>query len=218
MDRMRPTRSVTRRSAMAAVCFAAASTAALSSCGSSGPTVPLEAPEERPTQYGFWMDSRVCAGCASCVVACREASGTPDECEARRTIISYTFDQGESRFVSVSCMHCAQPACVAVCPAGAIRKRTDGIVVVDQNRCIGCKYCHASCPFGVPHYTSLGMDKCDCCLGAGVKPGEGPYCVQACPANALHYGKLEDLNQQAERAAGKVRLLESPTSPSFYLT
>lgn len=217
MDRMKPARSVTRRSALAA-CVAAASTAALSSCVPPGSAASSEAPKKGLAQYGFWMDSRVCAGCASCVAACREANSTPDDCEARRRIISYVFDRGESRFVSVSCMHCAQPACVAVCPAGAITKRADGIVEVDQSRCIGCKYCHASCPFGVPHYTSLGMDKCDCCLGAGIKPGKDPYCVQACPAKALQYGKLEDLHRRAEEAVGKVGLLESPTEPSFYLT
>lgn len=203
---------------MAAVCAAAASTAALSSCGSTDPAVSSDASERGLVQYGFWMDSRVCAGCASCVEACREANGTPDGCEARRKVVLYDFDQGESRYVSVSCMHCAQPACVAVCPAGAISKRADGIVAVDQSRCIGCKYCQAACPFGAPHYTPLGMDKCDCCLGAGVKPGKDPHCVQACPARALRYGEIEDLYRQAKEAAGRVRLLESATEPSFCLT
>lgn len=218
MDRVKSVRSVTRRSAVAAACVAATSLATFSSCSSRDSAVSSTVPPKKRTQYGFWMDSKTCVGCASCVAACQEAIGTPDNCEARRKLISYNFNQGESRFVSISCMHCAQPACVTVCPAGALSKRVDGIVVVDLDRCIGCKYCHESCPFGVPSYTSRGMDKCDCCLGAGVEPGQEPYCVQACPTKALRYGELEDLRHQAEREVGKVSLLEVFTEPSFYLS
>ncbi|BAK44773.1 Fe-S-cluster-containing hydrogenase component 1 [Eggerthella sp. YY7918] len=218
MDRMKSVRSVTRRSAVATACAAAASMATLYSCSPSDSVVSSTAPPKKRTQYGFWMDSKTCVGCASCVAACQEANGTPDDCEARRKLISYHFDQGESRFVSISCMQCAQPACVSVCPASALSKRADGIVVVDLDRCIGCKYCHESCPFGIPNYTSRGMDKCDCCLGAGVEPDQEPYCVQACPTKALHYGELEDLRLQAEKKVGKVSLLEAPTEPSFYLS
>ncbi|WP_305002898.1 4Fe-4S dicluster domain-containing protein [Raoultibacter phocaeensis] len=215
---MKPARSATRRCVLATACVALASVATLASCAPSDSAVSSEVSGNKRARYGFWMDTRTCVGCASCVAACREASDTPDDCEARRKLVSYTFEQGQSRFVSVSCMHCAHPACVAVCPAGAVSKREDGIVAVDQSRCIGCRYCREACPFGVPHYTSLGMDKCDCCLGAGVKPDEEPYCVQACPAKALHFGELEDLRRQVEEAAGKAELLEAPTEPSFYLT
>ena len=131
--------------------------------------------------------------------------------------VAYRFERGRLRFVSLSCMHCAQPACLAACPAGAIGKRADGIVVVDQGRCIGCRYCHEACPFGTPHYTPQGMDKYDGCLGAGVEPGREPYCVQACPADALHFGELEEMRPQAE-AADATDLLEAPTGPSFFLT
>ena len=216
MDRREPARSVTRRSVLAAACVAAAS-ATLASCAPRDAAASTEDPSEKRVQYGFWMDSRNCVGCASCVAACRQAIGTPEDGEARRKTVAYRFERGGLRFVSLSCMHCAQPACLAACPAGAIGKRADGIVVVDQGRCIGCRYCHEACPFGTPHYTPQGMDKCDCCLGAGVEPGREPYCVQACPADALHFGELEEMRPQAE-AAGATGLLEAPTGPSFFLT
>ena len=95
-------------------------------------------------------------------------------------------------------MHCANPGCASVCPAGAIAKRPeDGIVVVDKSKCIGCHYCFMACPFGVPQYTDEGMDKCDCCIGNGVTPGDTPHCVLACPTQALQFGELGDLSQIA---------------------
>ncbi len=81
---------------------------------------------------------------------------------------------------------------------GAIAKRPeDGIVVVDKSKCIGCHYCFMACPFGVPQYTDEGMDKCDCCIGNGVTPGDTPHCVLACPTQALQFGELGDLSQIA---------------------
>lgn len=105
----------------------------------------------------------------------------------------YTTANGQKVYVSTSCMHCEDPACATVCPARAITKGEGGVVTVDHDRCIGCKYCYQACPFGVPHYTSAGMDKCDLCLEAGVALGEAPNCVQACKFRALHFGTIDDL-------------------------
>ena len=101
-----------------------------------------------------------------------------------------------------------------VCPAGAISKRPDGIVVVNHNRCIGCKYCYQACPFGVPHYGKQGMDKCDCCLEAGIPAGDTPYCVQACMFGALKYGKLDELMALNHGTAHRV---EASTKPACLL-
>ena len=72
-----------------------------------------------------------------------------------------------------------------VCPAGAISKDAHGIVKVNPDVCIGCKYCFQACPYEVPKYNSVSMDKCDCCQGSGVAIGEDPYCVRACKFGAL---------------------------------
>ena len=101
-----------------------------------------------------------------------------------------------------------------VCPAGAISKDAHGIVKVNPDVCIGCKYCFQACPYEVPKYNSVSMDKCDCCLGAGVPLGEKPHCVSACKLGALSYGKIDDLMAQTN---GKARRIDGPTGPSYLL-
>ena len=94
-------------------------------------------------------------------------------------------------------MHCLDPSCAAVCPAGAITKReSDGAVVVNHDRCIGCKYCFEACPFSVPKYNERGMYKCDFCIENGTYPSQEPACVQGCPHDALHFGSIEDILAQ----------------------
>ncbi len=128
-------------------------------------------------QYGFLVSLDRCSGCENCVAACREgnrlAADTPD----RRVVTSYLDEFQKTVYASTACNHCADPNCMRVCPAGAISKGAAGIVAVDKDRCIGCKYCFQACPYSVPHYDSVAMDKCDCCLGAGIAPGQTPFCV-----------------------------------------
>ena len=143
-------------------------------------------------QYGFHMDTGRCIKCCACEIACKQWNGIPAGGIKRRTVHEIdegTFPNVSRTFVSLSCLHCAEPACAAVCPAGAISKRSeDGIVVVDKDKCIGCHYCFFACPFGIPQYDENGMDKCDCCIGNGVTPGDTPHCVAACPTQALKFG------------------------------
>ena len=166
------------------------------------------------TQYGFIVNTARCVNCGECVQACHTYNGLPEGTTGRRRITPYESSFGKRVYVSTSCMHCENPSCRDVCPAGAIEKRADGIVVVHQERCIGCKYCYQACPFGVPQYSTEGMDKCDCCLGCGVPASEEPHCVQACMFDALKYGKLEDLERKSHGAAQR---LEASTDPSFLL-
>ncbi len=114
-------------------------------------------------------------------------------------------------------MHCGEPACAKVCPAGAITKRgEDGIVVVDKEKCIGCHYCFFACPFGVPQYTDEGMDKCDCCIGNGVEPGDMPHCVATCPTQALQFGTMDEL---AEKVGDKkARQMAADAKPSVVVS
>lgn len=124
-------------------------------------------------RVGFLVKPHNCLNCQACVEACRKFNKTPESRPARRHITKYEKD-GEALFVSTSCMHCEEPACASVCPAGAIKKAEDGVVYVDKDRCIGCKYCYQACPFGVPTYSSAAMDKCDCCTLGGYAPGATP--------------------------------------------
>ena len=99
-----------------------------------------------------------------------------------------------------SCLHCETPACVTVCPTGASYKRAeDGIVLVDEDKCIGCKLCSWACPYGAREYSEVEgvMKKCTLCVDRiyNDKLDEAdrqPACVQACPTKARHFGDLGD--------------------------
>lgn len=165
-------------------------------------------------QYGFSMNLYNCVDCEKCVEACRYYNHLSDDTPNRRNIVSMVQNKLETVYVSTTCMHCAEPSCMTVCPAQAISKGDGGIVKVDKDRCIGCKYCFQACPFSVPHYNAQGMDKCDCCTDIGLPIGEDPYCVQACIFDALHYGPLEELIEQAGEAG---QLIDASTKPSCVL-
>jgi Fe-S-cluster-containing dehydrogenase component len=99
-----------------------------------------------------------------------------------------------------SCLHCETPACVTVCPTGASYKRaSDGIVLVDESRCIGCKLCAWACPYGAREYSAERgvMQKCTLCVdriyNQTLDPADRqPACVLACPTRARHFGDLGD--------------------------
>jgi anaerobic dimethyl sulfoxide reductase subunit B (iron-sulfur subunit) len=171
-------------------------------------------------QYGFYVELDRCIKCWACVVACKQWHGIKAGAVSRRRVVE--IDNGEypdvtRTFLSFACMHCAEPACMKVCPAGAISKRSeDGIVVVDKDKCIGCHYCFFACPFGVPQYDDDGMDKCDFCLDQNLEEGEKPRCVATCPTQALHSGTMEELSEMiAEKTAEK---LVSSTNPSVFIS
>jgi Fe-S-cluster-containing dehydrogenase component len=106
-----------------------------------------------------------------------------------------------------SCLHCAEPACVRVCPTGAsYRRASDGIVLVNEDKCIGCKLCSWACPYGAREFdTDAGvMKKCTLCVDRIYNqsiPEEDrvPACVAACPTGARHFGDLGDPDSAVSR-------------------
>ena len=96
--------------------------------------------------------------------------------------------------ISIACNHCVRPICVEVCPAKAINKRPDGIVLIDEKKCLGSRYSAWACPYGAPQYdeTRGRMSKCDFCVDQ-LEQGLPPSCVAACPLRAIEYGKLSEL-------------------------
>ncbi len=91
-------------------------------------------------------------------------------------------------------MHCQDPVCVNVCPTTAMSKDENGIVSVDADKCIGCRYCEWACPYGAPQFNEAAgvMTKCNMCQDL-VAEGGNPACVDACPMRALEFGDIEEL-------------------------
>jgi len=156
-------------------------------------------------QLGFYFDASACSGCKACQVACQDKNDLPHNVTWRRV-----FHYGGGSWipdgdvmapndvyaysVSTACMHCEEPICVEVCPAAAISKRVDGVVLIDQSKCIGCRYCEWACPYGAMRFREdLGvMSKCTFCQDL-LAQGQSPACVSACVMRALDFGELDDL-------------------------
>jgi len=137
---------------------------------------------------GFVLDLHRCVGCGACVIACRIENGRVEAAPWRRVIPLNLVRRpsGPTYFLSVACHHCDEPACLAGCPSRAYEKRPDGVVIHHEERCLGCRYCEMTCPFGAPHYDAERgvMSKCHLCAPR-LDEGRLPACVAACPTGAL---------------------------------
>lgn len=159
-------------------------------------------------KYGMLVDIGKCIGCHACMAACKVKNDIPDgvfwtkvgayEQGTFPNVKAYTAPLGR-------CMHCEHPACVSACPVGALQKTSDGPVVYDAQKCIGCRYCMTACPFHVPklNWDALlpSIQKCQLCadrLAAGLDPA----CASACPTGALKFG---DRNALLAEAKGQIQ-------------
>jgi Fe-S-cluster-containing dehydrogenase component len=140
----------------------------------------------------FFIDPSRCIGCQACYHACAE-------CGTHRGVSMIHLESVDPRSspqtTPVVCMHCADPACAAVCPTDAIKKTPDGIVQSAlAPRCIGCSNCVLACPFGVPRYVARLdlMMKCDMCYDR-TSVGKKPMCVSVCPSGALSFGPRDEI-------------------------
>jgi anaerobic dimethyl sulfoxide reductase subunit B len=169
-------------------------------------------------QYGFMIDTERCVDCRACVTACKSSNNVELGITWRRVSRTWKGNYPNVTFTSASmaCNHCAEPACVKVCPAGAISKRgEDGIVVVDKTKCIKCRSCGKACPYHAPQYGKDGfMQKCDLCLDR-ISAEKRPACVTTCPAGALMFGTMDELPKLAGKKT--VRQLEGRTKPSIFV-
>jgi DMSO reductase iron-sulfur subunit len=171
------------------------------------------------TQYGFYVEVNRCAQCHACQVACKATNGVELGVTWRTVTTEWKgqFPHVTNQTVSLACMHCAEPSCVNVCPEKAVTKRADdGIVVVDRNKCIGCRACSEACPFGVPQYgKDAKMQKCDLCVDR-LLAGKQPACVWTCPGRALHAGTMDELAKLGQ--ANSARRLAGVTWPSVLIS
>jgi sulfite dehydrogenase (quinone) subunit SoeB len=176
-------------------------------------------PASTQKKLGLVIDLDTCVGCHACAVACKEwnAGGIaapltdenpygaePDGVWFNRVHSYNVIDAQTQAAITLnfprSCLHCEHAACVTVCPTGASYKReSDGIVLVDEDKCIGCKLCSWACPYGAREYSETEgvMKKCTLCVDRIYNEHipesmRQPACVQACPTRARHFGDLAD--------------------------
>jgi formate dehydrogenase iron-sulfur subunit len=181
-----------------------------------------------PDRYGVLTDTTMCVGCRSCEEACNAANDLPkpkvpfddldvlDE-ERRPEANAYTVvnrfqnpkDPDWPITVKIQCMHCNEPACASACLVKALKKTPEGAVTYNEDVCIGCRYCMAACPFYVPAYDySSALEpkiaKCTLCYDR-IKEGGVTACAEACPAEAILFGKRNELIEIARQ-----RIRENP--------
>ena len=154
-------------------------------------------------KLGMLIDLSLCIGCNACTVACKRENDVP--LGAFNTWIeSFDVERPDGRIaranVPKQCNHCADAPCVKVCPTGASYRAEDGTVQIDQDRCIGCKYCMAACPYGVRiQIEKTGViEKCRFCWYEG-EPGNPPACVGTCISGARVFGDLDDPDSDISR-------------------
>ncbi len=145
---------------------------------------------------GFYFDMTRCVGCRACQIACKDKNNLDVGIIFRyaKTYETGSFPDVGMYNYSGSCNHCENPACVTVCPVGAMYKAEDGTVLHDDDMCIGCQACMKVCPYEVPQFDKALsiVRKCDACASLRAK-GQNPACVDACPSRALDFGDKEEL-------------------------
>ena len=170
----------------------------------SATTQPPRRPGMEGKRFGMLVDMRKCIGCQACTVSC-SVENLPPIGQFRTTVLQYEIDKpGGAAPAMVSlprlCNHCDEPPCVPVCPVQATFQRTDGIVLVDNERCVGCGYCVQACPYDarfINHETQTA-DKCTFCEHR-LEVGLLPACVESCVGGARVIGDLNDQDSEINR-------------------
>ncbi|MGV0911726.1 4Fe-4S dicluster domain-containing protein [Martelella sp. FOR1707] len=200
-------------------------------------------PERTDRKLGLAIDLDTCVGCNACVTSCKEwnAGGHmapltdlnpyADKVDGVFFNRVHTYEQdtpkgGATIHFPRSCLHCETPACVTVCPTGASYKRAaDGIVLVDEDKCIGCKLCSWACPYGAREFdVDVGvMKKCTLCVDRIynenlAEEDRVPACVAACPTGARHFGDFGDpdsaISKLSEERGGVALMPELGYNPT----
>lgn len=175
------------------------------------------------SRYGMVIDTRKCVGCMSCAVSCKMENSVPFG--VFRSWVEQkdkgSFPEVRRYFLPRLCNHCEHPPCVPVCPVGATYKREDGLVLIDEERCIGCGYCVVACPYYARylHPVRNVAGKCTFCQHR-VDKGAEPACVHNCMGKARKFGDLDNPNSEVSRLIGNnpsgVLKPELGTEPQVY--
>lgn len=188
--------------------------AGITAAGSKATAATTQHFEGYPDAKGVLHDTTLCIGCRRCETACNTVNSLPPpetpftdlsvlDHPRRTTSRAYTVvnrkpGNGDAPvFVKKQCNHCLEPACASACFVKAFTKTPEGAVVYDASVCVGCRYCMIACPFEIPTYEydsalSPRVMKCTLCHPR-VMEGKLPGCVEACPTEALLFGRRDDL-------------------------
>ncbi len=179
-----------------------------------------------PGSFAVLHDTTFCVGCRNCEAACNKVNDLPQPdrpftdlsvLEKKRRTTTKVFTVVNKRndpqraespvFFKNQCNHCLEPACASVCFVRAFTKTKTGAVIYDSSVCVGCRYCMVACPFEIPTYEydqvlTPRIRKCTMCYPR-VSKGQLPGCVEACPMEALTFGKRQDLINFAKQRIQK---------------
>jgi formate dehydrogenase iron-sulfur subunit len=160
-------------------------------------------------RFGILNDTTLCTGCERCVEACKHENRLGADLPRRwkqniddlsSTRFTTIVQPQGTHFVRRFCRHCEHPACVSACIVGALQKTAEGPVVYDSGKCIGCRYCIMSCPYGIPRYDWESpkpyVRKCTMCYPR-IRIGQMPACVEACPEKATIFGSRDEMIREA---------------------
>jgi len=168
---------------------------------------------------GVLVDTTICVGCRSCEGACNQVNDLPkpdrpfdddsvleqhrDTSPSAYTVVNkYTLSKDVEITRKQQCMHCLEPACSSACIIRAMEKRSNGAVTYRNDLCLGCRYCMVACPYDIPKFeyskASPLIRKCQFCFERQ-EQGELPGCVEACPVEALKFGKRSELIEEARK-------------------
>lgn len=159
------------------------------------------------------IDLGKCKNARKCVEGCQKGHDLPPDKEFMKVYLLQDSEKTAPYWFPKPCFHCDNPLCVSVCPVGATYKRSDGIVLIDNERCIGCKFCMTACPYSTrifswkheegfdkdithsPEKSTPGVEgtvsKCDFCPDLA-KEGKLPYCASACPMGVIYFGDMDE--------------------------
>jgi molybdopterin-containing oxidoreductase family iron-sulfur binding subunit len=203
---------VTRRGFLRALGLAGAGAAVGGLVPDEEAAAATETKTEPEHQWAFVVDLRRCDGCEKCTKACQDTHYLAKD-QKWINVYKITDTTGQTHFMPRLCMHCENPPCLRVCPTGATFKNDEGVVLVNQNTCIGCRTCMAACPyearyfnwqepppapallqqsmpeFPVPQKKGT-VGKCILCVH-NTEMGKLPACVEACTMGALWIGDLK---------------------------
>ena len=180
--------------------------------------------------YSMVIRQNLCIDCERCLGACRTTNNVPDY-GYRTAILEKHAPEAigqKTEFIPVLCMQCNDPPCVRACPTRASYKdKNNGIIRMDEKKCIGCKACMVACPYNARYFNNEkhAIDKCDFCFEARLSKGEKlTACANVCPTGARTFGDLSDPASEVYRMVHQLQKrvwvirAEAGTKPNvFYM-